>query len=94
MYSAIQEIAQQYPEGDTRNKYVASALNFRIPYWDWAAVPPAGESVLPASVSRSQTVDVDGPRGVQTIWNPLFSYSFQPLVPAEFPNVPVSSDFP
>jgi tyrosinase len=93
LYNAIQVIAQQYPEGTVRNKYVASAANFRIPYWDWAAVPPSGESVLPSSVSSSATIAVDGPRGTQNIWNPLYSYSFQPLDSTDIPDAPVSGSF-
>lgn len=50
----------------------------RIPYWDWAAAPPGGESVLPLSVGVEYVV-VSGPNGNQTISNPLFSYSFKPL---------------
>jgi tyrosinase len=73
-----------------RDQYAAAAANFRIPYWDWAAVPPAGESVLPASVGGSDTVSVSGPNGVQTIANPLFSYEFKPLDPTQLPDAPVS----
>lgn len=79
-----------YPAGAVREKYVASAKNFRIPYWDWAAVPEPGKSVLPASVGGSPGVDIDGPAGVQTIANPLYSYQFQPLDPSQLPDAPVS----
>ena len=80
-----------YPEGTERDKYVAAAPNFRIPYWDWAAAPAAGKSVLPDSVGGSPGVNVDGPAGVQTIANPLWSYQFQPLNTTELPNPPVST---
>lgn len=86
----IQQIASMYPAGAVRDKYVASAKNFRIPYWDWAAVPGTGKSVLPASVGGSPGIDVDGPAGVQTIANPLYSYQFQPLDPTQLPDAPVS----
>ena len=66
-----------------------AAANFRIPYWDWAAVPPVGQSVFPSSVGGSPYVVVDGPAGTQTIANPLWSYQFKPLVPNDLPDFPV-----
>lgn len=83
------QIAEYYPEGTVRDSYVAAAQNFRIPYWDWAAVPPSGQSVLPASVGGSPSVSVAGPYGTQTIANPLFSYQFKPLNTTELPDAPV-----
>ncbi|KAK3341574.1 hypothetical protein B0T25DRAFT_510773 [Lasiosphaeria hispida] len=79
LYSIIQTIATWWPEGEQRDRYQTAATRFRIPYWDWAATPPSGESVLPLSVGGSPYVDVDGPSGVQRIANPLFSYTFKPL---------------
>jgi tyrosinase len=84
----IQHIAQMYP-ADVRDNYAAAAANFRIPYWDWAAVPPSGQSVFPTSVGGSPSVVVNGPLGTQTIANPLFSYQFKPLVPSDLPDSPV-----
>ncbi|KAK0632863.1 hypothetical protein B0T14DRAFT_560507 [Immersiella caudata] len=75
----IKRIAALWPEGEERDRYTAAALRFRIPYWDWAATPPSGQSVLPLSVGGSPWVEVNGPSGVQRISNPLFSYSFKPL---------------
>ncbi|PMD13322.1 Di-copper centre-containing protein [Hyaloscypha hepaticicola] len=88
LYNLIQQIAQLYPAGAVRNQYVAAAANFRIPYWDWAAIPPAGQSVFPSSVGGSPSVVVDGPVGNQTIANPLWSYQFKPLVPSDLPDKP------
>ncbi|ESZ91618.1 hypothetical protein SBOR_7980 [Sclerotinia borealis F-4128] len=51
LHSVISFIAEQYPIGAERERYTAAAGNFRIPYWDWAVVPAAGQSVLPASVT-------------------------------------------
>ncbi|KAF5875638.1 putative tyrosinase protein [Botrytis fragariae] len=89
LHSVVVFIAAQFPAGAERNRYTAAAANFRIPYWDWAVVPPTGESVLPPSVS-TPTVTVNGPAGVQTISNPLFSYHFNPLDPSELPDAPFS----
>jgi len=89
LYDLVQQIAQQYPAGPTRNKYAAAAANFRIPYWDWAAIPAAGQSVFPESVGGSPSVSVDGPAGTQTIANPLYSYQFKPLDPTQLPDFPV-----
>lgn len=89
LYSVITFIVGQFPAGAERDRYTAAAQNFRIPYWDWAVVPPEGQSVLPASIS-TPTVVVNGPAGAQTISNPLFSYYFNPLSPSELPDAPVS----
>ncbi|KAF7957392.1 hypothetical protein EAE96_002977 [Botrytis aclada] len=89
LHSVVEFIAAQFPAGAERDRYTAAAANFRIPYWDWAVVPPTGESVLPPSVS-TPTVTVNGPAGVQTISNPLFSYHFNPLDPSELPDAPFS----
>lgn len=86
----IQQIAQQFPTGPIRDQYVTAAANFRIPYWDWAAVAPPGESVLPRSVGGSPSIEIDGPAGRQLIANPLWSYQFQPLDPTQLPDPPVS----
>lgn len=90
MYGMIQQIAAWYPE-DVRDEYIAAASNFRVPYWDWAVAPPAGESVLPSSTSSSPTISVDGPSGVQLIANPLFTYQFKPLNSTDLPDYPVSA---
>ncbi|KAG0650918.1 Monophenol monooxygenase [Hyphodiscus hymeniophilus] len=79
LYDLIQNIASMWPAGATRDQYVAAAVNFRIPYWDWAAHPPAGQSILPSSIGGSPTVTVDGPSGEQLIANPLWDYEFKPL---------------
>ncbi|KAI1004240.1 hypothetical protein K3495_g3971 [Podosphaera aphanis] len=88
LYGLIQDIAQQYPAGTTRDTYTLAAANFRIPYWDWAARPPSGDNVLPSSMVGSPIVDVNGPAGPQTIGNPLHTYNFHPLDPSQFPNDP------
>ncbi|KAF7875362.1 hypothetical protein EAF04_002534 [Stromatinia cepivora] len=89
LHSIVLFIAEQFPAGAERERYAAAAANFRIPYWDWAVVPPMGQSVLPPSVS-TPTIAVNGPAGVQTISNPLFSYYFNPLNPSELPDAPFS----
>ena len=83
-------IATWWPEGETRNRYQVAAVRFRIPYWDWAAAPPSGQSVLPLSVGGSPYIDIDGPNGLQRISNPLFSYTFKPLNATAFTQPPVS----
>lgn len=77
-----------YP-AKVRARYVAAAKKFRVPYWDWAMVPRQGKSIFPQSV-QVETVYVNGPGGTQEIDNPLFSYLFNPLVPSDFPDPPVS----
>ncbi|OIW34914.1 Di-copper centre-containing protein [Coniochaeta ligniaria NRRL 30616] len=84
LYSAMQDVASLWPNAEDRTRYQAAASNFRIPYWDWAANPPAGESILPQSIGGSAFVDVNGPNGEQRIANPLFSYEFKPLDGPDF----------
>ncbi|KAI5862147.1 Di-copper centre-containing protein [Durotheca rogersii] len=83
LYNIVQNIATLYPPS-LRDRFQAAAATFRIPYWDWAAVPPEGESLLPSVISTSPQISVSGPNGVQTISNPLFSYIFKPSNKTEF----------
>ncbi|PVH75831.1 Di-copper centre-containing protein [Cadophora sp. DSE1049] len=87
LHEKVQQIAEQYPQRPVRDQYMAAAANFRIPYWDWAASPAGGRTILPDSV-KSPSVVINGPAGVQTIANPLYSYRFQPLDPVQLPDRP------
>jgi hypothetical protein len=49
-------IAQSYPEGPTRDKYVAAANELALPYWDWASAATC-DFGLP-DILTSQTVKV------------------------------------
>jgi hypothetical protein len=93
LHDFIQQIAAMFPEGELRDNYTGAAQNFRIPYWDWAAPQPPGQSAFPDSIG-SPWVDAEGPAGVQRIANPLFSYQFQLLNTTELPNLPVSKSDP
>ncbi|CAK7237697.1 hypothetical protein SEUCBS140593_010079 [Sporothrix eucalyptigena] len=79
LFSLVEYIASLYDDGAERERYQTAAVNFRIPYMDWGAPPPAGESILPYSVGGSAFVNVSGPNGVQQIANPLYTYLFKPL---------------
>lgn len=94
VYSLMQQIVGEFQAGSDRDRYSTAATTFRIPYWDWAAAPPSGQSVLPASVGGSATVQVTAPTGITTIKNPLFSYTFRPLNTKELPDSPVSTEDP
>ncbi|KAJ8068065.1 hypothetical protein OCU04_003639 [Sclerotinia nivalis] len=75
--SHVQVIAAKYNDAT----YTTAAKNFRIPYWDWAAVP-----ALPPIVSDA-TVQIATPSGTQNVANPLLLYKFQqfPLNGTWFP---------
>ncbi|KAI0898379.1 Di-copper centre-containing protein [Annulohypoxylon nitens] len=90
LYNIVQYVASLYPP-DRRGRIQEAAAAFRIPYWDWAAVPPEGVSVLPLSVGDSPTINISGPNGVQTISNPLFSYVFRPFNASTFPDFPYNA---
>ncbi|KAI0176329.1 Di-copper centre-containing protein [Hypoxylon sp. FL1284] len=90
LYNIVQYIASLYPL-DLLDRFQKAADTFRIPYWDWAATPPDGESVLPLVVGGPSTIDVEGPNGVQSISNPLFSYVFRPFNGSIFPDFPYNA---
>jgi len=93
MYNIVQHIASLYPAGPERTRYQQAAQTFRLPYWDWAAMPPNNQSVLPLSVGGNSDIIADGPSGLQQIANPLFTFTFKPLDPSVFPEFPVSIPF-
>ena len=57
LYDIVQDIARTFT-GDDADEYASAASTFRIPYWDWAASPPAGQSVLPPPVSGSPWIQL------------------------------------
>lgn len=74
-------------EDDLLTRFETAAANCRAPYFDWAATPSRGGSILPASVGGSPKINVSGPAGTQYINNPLFTYSFKPPDPNMFFNI-------
>ncbi|KXH25142.1 hypothetical protein CSIM01_11403 [Colletotrichum simmondsii] len=89
LFQLVQLIASWFPDPTERAYYQAAAIDFRIPYWDWATTPPLGESVY-LSEFEQPAIEVYGPNGWQTIANPLYSYKFRPLDPQVFSQ----GDFP
>lgn len=89
LYDIVQYIASLYSP-DKLDHVQKAAKSFRLPYWDWAATPPNGTSVFPLSMGGEPNIAVSGPNGVQTIANPLFSYTFKPFNGSIFPEPPVS----
>ncbi|KAK3069943.1 hypothetical protein LTR53_011321 [Teratosphaeriaceae sp. CCFEE 6253] len=83
LYQHIVAAVNEFPAGATRQRYAAAALSWRLPYWDWAATPPAGQSVYPDSVT-SPNVTVSTPNGTASIANPLYSYTFHPVSHSDF----------
>jgi len=71
------QAANEFPAGPLRDQYVAAASTLRIPYWDWAMNPPAGQNTLPDAIAQP-TIVVTLPNGTTTINNPLYSYNFHP----------------
>jgi tyrosinase len=82
LYAVVQGIAKQFP-AEIRDKYVAAAQTFRLPYFDWAMMPPAGSSAFPTSLSSStvSVVDVDGK--TKSLANPFYQFSFHPVNPEQ-----------
>ena len=86
----MQQILGYYTNSTQKQQIAADIADFRFPYWDWAAEPTAGGSILPDSVGGSPGIAVDGPSGIQIIANPLYSYAFKPFIPDDLPEQPVS----
>lgn len=82
-------IASWFPDPLERALYQAAAVDFRIPYWDWAVAPPTGENVYLPEFGQPG-IQVYGPNGWQLIANPLYSYKFRPLDPKVFSEGDVS----
>ncbi|ORY13227.1 common central domain of tyrosinase-domain-containing protein [Clohesyomyces aquaticus] len=78
LYLNAREVVSKMSPGPLKDRYTAALGSFRMPYWDWAAVPASGQSALPISL-QSPTVEVMLPNGTTTIPNPLFAYTFHPL---------------
>ncbi|TLD32554.1 tyrosinase precursor [Venturia nashicola] len=76
LYAVIQDIASKFT-GPNKAKYVAAAKDFRIPYYDWAALP----SGLPSALTAA-TVSVIDRNGARQISNPLASFKFHPINPS------------
>jgi len=93
----VNKVAALFPT-TTRARYQAAAATFRMPYWDWAANPPAGDSFFPR-VAASPNIDIITPQSngqKAPFQNPLYAFRFNPLNPNgnDFSNLrgtPVSS---
>ncbi|TQS33116.1 hypothetical protein Golomagni_06551, partial [Golovinomyces magnicellulatus] len=78
LYKLVNAIAALFPNAAEKTKYQQAASVFRIPYWDWSIMAPAGGTHLPESF-WSPVISQYGPNGMQNIRNPLYSYTFHPL---------------
>ncbi|KAF2747125.1 Di-copper centre-containing protein [Sporormia fimetaria CBS 119925] len=81
------EAISEFPDGTLKETYTRALQSFRMPYWDWAAQPSAGSTVLPLSVQRPR-VTLVVPNGTVTVDNPLYSYRFHPLNTTDFDSSP------
>ncbi|EPS44263.1 hypothetical protein H072_1759 [Dactylellina haptotyla CBS 200.50] len=79
-------LANQYPAGQVRNRYVAAASKFRLPYWDWAS-----NGQVPDIIGNQPRVSVEKPQGFVQINNPLYTYIFHPFSPSYFPYAPFNA---
>ncbi|KAH7124115.1 tyrosinase [Dendryphion nanum] len=81
LYNHVQAAALRFPP-HLRDRYIAAADSFRIPYWDWALGIAGGN--LP-DFFVSPTLQVIGTDGYdKNISNPLHNYNFNPLIPGDF----------
>jgi len=82
LYNSVQAVAQRFTAGALRDRYVASAKDFRAPYFDWAGQPASGSSAFPTAIASPNisVVDVDG--RTKTIVNPINRFVFHPVNPS------------
>ncbi|KAK3938775.1 hypothetical protein QBC46DRAFT_389579 [Diplogelasinospora grovesii] len=82
LYASVQAVAQKFP-ANLKDKYVAAAKDFRMPYFDWATVPPTGSSAFPPTLASPNItiVDVDGK--TKPVANPLNRFTFHPVNPSQ-----------
>ncbi|KAF1963307.1 Di-copper centre-containing protein [Byssothecium circinans] len=78
LYLNARQVILEWPNGTFKDTHLAVLPSLRLPFWDWAAVPPIGEGSMPWSIQRP-TIPVTLPSGPTTIPNPLFSYHFEPI---------------
>lgn len=88
---AMMHVAKQFTPEEGREKYVAAAEAFRMPFWDWAR---PDLPVFPTEATKSRVTQVKMPDSLREeykltkaggsveIPNPLYSYKFQPGTPA------------
>ncbi|KAH6668831.1 hypothetical protein B0J14DRAFT_151352 [Halenospora varia] len=74
----VQVIAKDYKSAE----YQTAADNFRMPFWDWAAIPTVPD------VITTPTLKVNTISGLKDVTNPLYQYKFQqfPLNETWFPS--------
>ncbi|KAG8824552.1 hypothetical protein FRC17_009078 [Serendipita sp. 399] len=70
----VKDIANEYKDATTKDRYQKAAQRFRLPYWDWAL-----NADVPDFVSMQKQVTLDAPTGSVTIDNPLYQYTFRPM---------------
>ncbi|PVI06884.1 Di-copper centre-containing protein [Periconia macrospinosa] len=77
-------IVNEIKDATVKAKWRTAASKLRLPYWDWALKAPAGEHLMPTSIA-DETIPITFPNGTtKSISNPLFKYTFHPLIPSDF----------
>ncbi|MCJ1477585.1 hypothetical protein MMC13_006258 [Lambiella insularis] len=79
LWEQAQKVAATYNTSE-KATYQAAAKSFRMPYWDWSL-----NATMPTLVNVP-IITIKTPKGVQSVPNPLYNYTFHPL--------PGASDFP
>ncbi|EPS35849.1 hypothetical protein H072_10709 [Dactylellina haptotyla CBS 200.50] len=93
LHAEVQKIAQEFTPGSADStKHLASAANWRMPYWDWAT-----SVTIPALIGNTPKVTVQDPtKGSTQIDNPLYAYKYHfsssSKQQQEFPNAPFDSN--
>ncbi|KAK6362700.1 hypothetical protein TWF730_000156 [Orbilia blumenaviensis] len=92
LFAEVQKIAKEFSPGtDDSTKALASAKEWRMPYWDWAT-----DATIPTLIGNTPRVTVRMPNGRdQEIDNPLYSYKYNfanaRTQQSEFPSQPFAN---
>ncbi|PVI00116.1 Di-copper centre-containing protein [Periconia macrospinosa] len=78
LYLNARQVISEFPDGKLKSNYTAALRDLRLPYWDWAAIPPTGEGSLPYSLQQP-TLTVDLPTGPSEVPNPLYAFQFHSI---------------
>lgn len=89
VYQNAEEVIETFPRGQ-QQRWRQALVGLRVPYFDWAMTPPAGQPNVP-SVLRDENVSVTKPNGRVTIPNPLYSFSWGRSLPREMGGGPLNS---
>jgi tyrosinase len=82
LHKHVQNVAWAFPQGPIRDRYIAAAQDFRIPYWDWAVLLDDATRPIPTYIAEDEEIAITATDGTQQfVQNPLHHFEFHPCEP-------------